>query len=165
MWKSNAAKLAKLPMARWGMRVATKLIVPRQRVGVAVVAVNEAEEVFMLRHVYHPFWEWGLPGGWLKRNEAPTVGALRELREETGLTAVLGPAVSVVHDEATAHIGIAYLAQLQTGTIRLSHEIIEARWYPMTALPQPISRHTQLAIHAAAQAQRSARAKHQGHCG
>ncbi|VAW33271.1 hypothetical protein MNBD_CHLOROFLEXI01-3168 [hydrothermal vent metagenome] len=154
MWKSKAAKVVKLPLARWGMRVATKLVVPRQRVGVSFVALNESEEVFMLRHVYHPFYEWGLPGGWLKRNEAPAAGALRELREETGLTAVIKSTVAVLHDQETAHIGIAYLGQLETGELQLSHEILEARWYPLTALPQPITHHTQLAINAAAQAYR-----------
>ena len=154
MRKSTTAKLIKLPMVSWGMRVVTRLVVPRQRVGVAAVAVNEAEEVLMLRHVYHPFYEWGLPGGWLKRNEAPADGALRELKEETGLTAVLKTAVSIVHDKPTAHIGIAYLVQIQSGTMQLSHEIIEARWYPIKALPQPLSPHTQLAINAAVQAHR-----------
>jgi ADP-ribose pyrophosphatase YjhB (NUDIX family) len=154
MWKNKAARLAKLPLARLGMRLATKLIVPKQRVGVVFVALNESGEVFMLRHVYHPFYEWGLPGGWLKRNEAPAAGALRELKEETGLTAVIKSTVSVVHDQETAHIGIAYLGQLQSGELKLSHEILEARWYPLTALPQPLTHHTQLAINAAAQAHR-----------
>jgi ADP-ribose pyrophosphatase YjhB (NUDIX family) len=131
------------------MHVATGLIVPRSRVGVAVVAVNKANEIFMLRHVFHPVYEWGLPGGWLKKNESPAAGALRELREETGLTAVLGPAISVQHDPETAHIGIAYMGYLNPGDLKLSHEILEAQWFPYHALPQPITYHTQLAIEAA----------------
>ena len=149
MWKNKAAKLAKTPLARLGMRLMIQLAVPRTRVGVAVVAVNDAAEIFMVRHVFHPVFEWGLPGGWLKKNEAPAAGALRELKEETGLTAVLGPAVSVQHDPETVHLGIAYVGRLHPGKLQLSHELIEAGWFSHKALPQPLTDHTRLAIDAA----------------
>ncbi len=68
----------------------------------------------MLRHVFHPAWPWGLPGGWLKRNEAPEEGALRELKEETGLTAVIGPSILVSHGDHPVHTGIAYQSQTAT---------------------------------------------------
>lgn len=151
-WKTHAAALAKLPLARLAMGLAVKLTVPRQRVGVALVALNSANELFMLRHVFHPYFEWGLPGGWLKKNEAPEAGILRELREETGLTAVLGPAVSVTHDTQPPHIGIAYVGRLAEGSVTLSHEIIEARWFALDNLPRPLTRHTKQAIQAAVRA-------------
>lgn len=153
-WKAQAAKLARSQLGRWAMRVGTWLTVPRQRIGVGLVALNEANEVFMLRHVFHPYYEWGLPGGWLKKNEAPAAGVLRELREETGLTAVLGPAISVHHDAETAYVGVAYVATLNPGQLQLSHEIIEAQWFPYHALPEPITGHTRLAIQAAVAAVR-----------
>jgi ADP-ribose pyrophosphatase YjhB (NUDIX family) len=148
-WKAQVAKLVRSPLSRSLMRLGIWLTVPRQRIGVALVALNEANEVLMLRHVFHPYYEWGLPGGWLKKNEAPADGVLRELREETGLTAVLGPVVSVHHDAATAYVGIAYVGQLNLGHLQLSHEIIEAQWFPYHALPGPITYHTELAIQAA----------------
>lgn len=149
MWKNKAALLVRNPLAQKMMRLAIRLVVPRSRVGVAVVAVNDATEVFMVRHVFHPMYEWGLPGGWLNRNEAPVDGALRELREETGLTANLGPAVAVQHDPVTAYIGISYVATLQPGVLSLSQELFEARWFATEALPKPITKHTRVAIEAA----------------
>ena len=151
-WKKKVARITKWPLAKQAMVIATHLMVPRQRVGVSFVALNEAKEVFMLRHVFHPHYEWGLPGGWLKRNEAPDVGVLRELKEETGLTAVLSSVVAVLHNLTPPHIGIAYVGKLNPGELRLSHEIIEARWFPINALPTPLTLHTKLAIEAAATA-------------
>lgn len=149
----SAAKLLRNPLFRWLMGMAVRLTVPRQRVGVALVALNEAHEVLMLRHVFHPYFEWGLPGGWLKKNEAPEAGVLRELKEETGLTAVLvGPAVAVSHSLQPPHIGVAYVGRVLTEKMQLNHEIIEARWFPLDGLPAPLSPHTQQAVHAAAQA-------------
>lgn len=149
MWKKKAAQLMRLPLVYKLMRLMIRLVVPRTRVGVAVVAVNEAEEVFMVRHVFHPVYQWGLPGGWLEKNEAPAVGALRELKEETGLTAVLGPVVAVQHDPVTAYVGVSYLATLEPGSLQLSHEISEARWFKLNALPHPITEHTEVAIETA----------------
>lgn len=149
MWKEKAAQLMRWPLVQKLMRIMVLLVVPRTRVGVAVIAVNDASEVFMVRHVFHPVYQWGLPGGWLNRNEAPADGALRELREETGLTAVLGPVVAVQHDPETAYVGISYVAALQPGRVTLSHELREVGWFAHNALPQPITEHTQVAIEAA----------------
>ena len=149
MWKKVAARLIRVPLTYKFMRLMIRLVVPRSRVGVAVVAVNEACEVFMVRHVFHPVYQWGLPGGWLNRNEAPADGALRELREETGLAATLGPVVAVQHDPVTAYIGISYVATLLPGKLQLSHELSEASWFAQQDLPTPITGHTRVAIEAA----------------
>ena len=146
MWKNKAAQLIRLPLVQKLMPLLIKLVVPRSRVGVAVVAINNAAEIFMVRHVFHPVYEGGQPGGWLKRNEAPSDGALRELKEETGLTAVLGPAVAVQHDPVTAYIGIAYLATLQPGNIQLSRELSETGWVKQESLPRQITKHTRVAL-------------------
>jgi len=129
----------------WGIY----LTVPRHRIGVAVVALDGEGRVFMLRHVFHPIAPWGLPGGWLKRNEAPEVGALRELREETGLTAVIGPPISISHNTSPANTNIAYQAELQDGNMTLSSEILEARWFSIGELPSPLNPYVKEAIVAA----------------
>lgn len=144
----------RLPLLRdlmlWGM----KLTVPRQRIGVSMIALDEAERVFLLKHVFHPSIPWGLPGGWLGRNEAPARGVLRELHEETGLTAVIGPVVHMALEKNPMHISIAYLAQIQPGDLTLSSEILEARWFPIHSLPQPQYHFTEQAIRSAVQMHR-----------
>lgn len=92
----------------------------------------------MLHHIYHPAVSWGVPGGWLNRGEAPAECALRELKEETGLSAVLGPVVHVSRGEFPPHIDIAYSAMIQPGEIELNSEITAADWYYPDALPEPL---------------------------
>lgn len=129
--------------------LAVRLLVPRQRIGIAVVGFDDGGRILMLHHVYHPTVPWGLPGGWLDRGEIPAKCALRELREETGLSAVLGPVVHISRELVPPHIAIAYLARIQPGPVQLSSEIIEAEWYKYDALPEPVLPFVRKAISAA----------------
>ena len=153
--KQKLARLMRLPLLHglmlWGMKV----LVPQQRIGVSLIALDDQDRVFLLKHVFHPRVPWGPPGGWLGRNEAPAAGVLRELYEETGLTAVLGPVVHMALEERPTHIGIAYMAKIQPGTLRLSSEILEAAWFAVDALPQPQYPFTKQAIKTAVQYQRT----------
>lgn len=127
---------------KWGIH----LVVPRHRIGVSLVAFNDQQQVFMLRHVFHPYAPWGLPGGWMDGQESPAACLVRELKEETGLDARIGPVVHVIRDPKPDHLGIAYLGQLENGQIALSAEIMEAAWFPMSQLPEPIYPFVRLAI-------------------
>lgn len=148
-WKEGLARLARRQpfsgLVAWGVRA----VVPRQRVGVALVAFNDEEEIFLLRHVFHTAASWGLPGGWLGRDEPPAHGAARELREETGLDAFVGPAVYVSHEQHPPHIALAYLGWIVPGAMRLNTEILEGRWFPLDRLPRPLWPFTERAIAAA----------------
>ena len=57
--------------------------------GVVILAVNERREAYMVRQYRYPMGEELLeaPAGKLERGEKPHDGAVRELKEETGLTA------------------------------------------------------------------------------
>jgi ADP-ribose pyrophosphatase YjhB (NUDIX family) len=137
-WKEQLARaLQRWPLnslLAWGVRVMT----PRQRVGVALVAFNSNEEVFMLRHVFRTERPWGLPGGWLGRNEAPADGLARELREETGLNIHVGPILYVGHEKQPPHVVLIYLGWVEPGPISLSAEVLEAQWFALDCLPRPL---------------------------
>ena len=88
-YKKRLARLMQFRFLQVLMVWGIYLFTPRHRVGVNVVVMDERQRVLLLKHVFHPQSPWGLPGGWLSRHEDPKEGVLRELREETGLTAVL----------------------------------------------------------------------------
>lgn len=117
------------------MQVAIRIVVPRRRVGVSLVILDNRQRVLLLRHVFHPHIPWSLPGGWLNRHEDPAAGALRELREEIGLTADLGPVLTVIQERRPPHLNIAFLAFLHPGEMVFSAEVLEAKWFTQDALP------------------------------
>jgi len=148
-WKEGVARLVRRrpfnSFLAWGVRA----FVPRQRVGVALVAFNANEEVLLLQHVFHTVTPWGLPGGWLNRDEAPVIGLARELREETGLQALIGPLVCANHESEPPHIVLAYLGWLQAGPVSFSGEILDGRWFALDRLPRPLGPFTERAVAAA----------------
>lgn len=117
------------------MNLGIRIFVPRWRVGVALIAINEEQKVFMLHHVFRPHAPWGLPGGWMSRHESPEACIRREIREETGLAIQLGPVVHVSQDLENAHMTIYYLGHLSPGLLALSSEILDAAWVDPLELP------------------------------
>jgi ADP-ribose pyrophosphatase YjhB (NUDIX family) len=81
---------------------------------------------------------------------------LRELKEETGLTAVLNTIILAGQQHQPPHLGIAYLGQLEGGSLQLSTEIVEAGWFPFDNLPGPLLPFHQDVLAAAARRQGAA---------
>lgn len=144
--KEQLARIVRLPLLRYPMGLAIRLIVPKYRTGVALVCLDSSGRVLLLRHVFHPTKPWGLPGGWLDRDESPAECALRELREETGLEAELGSVLHVSREYKPDHLVIAYSATVKSNLMTLSGEIIEAKWFKPDMLPGPLLPFTEEAI-------------------
>lgn len=110
------------------------------RPGVRAVVLNEAGEVLLLKRPdgdgLYP-GTWNLPGGAKEDNESHAEGALRELVEETGLSAQ--PADREVPFTFPGGCGIAYLMQSPSGELRpAEREVAEAAWFSPDALPDPL---------------------------
>ena len=57
----------------------------RKATGSAVIVLNEDGHVLLVRRAYPPH-DWILPGGNAEEGESPTETAIREVREELGIT-------------------------------------------------------------------------------
>lgn len=111
----------------------------------AVVLVRDTEaaepgRLLLLRQPSNTGWT--LPAGLLRRRESPVQGAVRELAEETGITAApedLRPAVpnAIVH--AKGWVDVVFELAVPASTTRLrvdGAEVYEAAWHPVDALPR-----------------------------
>jgi ADP-ribose pyrophosphatase YjhB (NUDIX family) len=121
-----------------------RMISPKYLVGaVTLLRDSEAPEpgrLLLLRQP--PGRGWGLPAGLLKHREEPVVGAARELFEESVVRLEpeeLAPAVpnAVVHSKGW--VDTVFTASVPASTTPLvvdGGEVLEARWFPLDALPQ-----------------------------
>ncbi|MDQ6775420.1 MAG: NUDIX domain-containing protein [Actinomycetota bacterium] len=110
---------------------------PKQR-GVKC-AITRGDEVLLVRHTYGDRRSWDMPGGAIKRREAPLDAARREIREELGLSIAdwtpLGDFFArYEHRDDTMYCFHTVVDDVNPVADRI--EIAELRWFPMTALPE-----------------------------
>lgn len=102
----------------------------------AICLVERGDELLLVRLAYRG--AWGAPGGLLQRGELAEIGMRREVQEELGIDVeVLGePTVVVAPDPQ--RVDIVFRARPSVGAGEpqpRSPEILEARWFPIDALP------------------------------
>ena len=135
-----AAALKRFPFVLPLIHSLWRLTRPRFTAGVIGVLFNPLGEVLIVEHVYHTSPQWGLPGGYVDRNEEPRIAVARELREELELTVeVVRPLL--IERPYPDHLDLAYLCQ-SSGTVgKLSSELINYRWVAPAQLPEIRSFH------------------------
>ena len=140
----------------WQARVfVIRRLTPSFWVGAMCFVERADGAVLLVRQSYRKAWT--LPGGLLKRNEAPIDAAVRELEEEVGITVVLDDNPKVVVDARSRRVDIVYRTRF-TGDEEpspRSAEILETRWFAPDALPN-VQRETAAALVALGRADRPA---------
>lgn len=106
--------------------------------GVRAAVLNEANEVLLVRHTYTPGWH--MPGGGVEPDETLADALAKELREEANIT-LTGPATlhGVFlnrHVSVRDHVAVFIVrAFTQSAPKQPDIEIAEARFFPLSALP------------------------------
>jgi 8-oxo-dGTP pyrophosphatase MutT (NUDIX family) len=119
---------------------------PRFTAGAVGVLLDDQERVLLVEHVFHARHPWGLPGGWVGRNELPSQAVEREFLEETGLAVkTLYPLEVWSSRFWRNHIDLAFAVQsvepLSDLPLRLSGELLAYRWAGQDELPPLLSEH------------------------
>ena len=115
----------------------------RNPVPAAGVILVEAGRVLLVRRAWEPrAGSWCLPAGFMESGETPEQTAVRELEEETGLTARLTGLFGVYagfDDPRVRAVLILYTAERSGGELRPGDDAIETRFFPLGRLPRVLS--------------------------
>ena len=109
-----------------------------------VVIGQEADgrrQVLLIRRGHEPYKDcWAFPGGFMEMDETLEQCALRELKEETGLTPTgdlieLKSFSTVDRDPRGRTITVAFLIETPLTETKGQDDAAEARWFPLDDLP------------------------------
>jgi ADP-ribose pyrophosphatase YjhB (NUDIX family) len=133
---------------RQGQRTIGLLLRP-MTLGVRVIALDEAERVFLVRHTYIPGFH--LPGGGVERGETAVESLRREMEEEGGLVSEETPRlIGFYHNPRHSrrdHVALYLVRGARQAKPRAPDwEIAESGFFPLDALPAEATASTRARI-------------------
>jgi 8-oxo-dGTP diphosphatase len=122
---------------------------PTRPVVAVGVLLLDGDHVLLVQRAKPPaVGRWTVPGGKVELGETLEEAALRELAEETGLSATLGPIIEILdrvirEDDGTIsyhYVILDFLGTEPKGTLQAASDSLDARWvafadlasYPLT---------------------------------
>ena len=131
-------------LMRQGARLHQKLWLMRaMTLGVRAIVLDEAGNIFLVRHTYLPGWY--LPGGGVDRGETAEEAIIRELLEEGGLRCSERPVLHGLYRNGRRDHVACYVVRrfdVDTEAPKCDREIAKAGFFPVSALPADTTRAT-----------------------
>ncbi|MCA8958433.1 MAG: NUDIX hydrolase [Planctomycetes bacterium] len=106
------------------------------------VVVRGREVLLIQRRIDPGRGRWGFPAGFQDYGETPEDSARREVREETGLEVRIERllAVELSRDNPRKLVNLViYLAREVAGELRAADDALQARFFPLEALPEELA--------------------------
>ena len=110
----------------------------------AGVLVVRDGRLLLVQRAFEPYqgW-WDVPGGFLAEGEHPEAGAVRELREETGLdvrlTGLLGIFMDVYGPTGDATLNVFYTGEVVGGREAAGSDATGLRWFAAGEIPDNVA--------------------------
>ena len=128
---------------------------PMVTVDVVLFTANKPRWVLLIKRKNEPFkGKWALPGGFVGIDEELLDAALRELKEETGVTGARLKQVrafdTLGRDPRGRVITIAFTGTIDKVTPAADTDATDARWFPLDDLPDVTFDHADIIAAAAA---------------
>jgi len=82
---------------------------------------------------------WCLPGGFMELGEAPEQAALRELKEETGISGKVEMLLGVCSSNSSQYhtvLMVGYLVKQYSGTLKAGDDASDAAYFHYDGLPE-----------------------------
>lgn len=108
---------------------------PRFSVTVGGIIRDDDGRVLLLKHHFRPGSGWGMPGGYIDKDEQPEEALRRELREEARLELRNLELFTTRAFRKPLQVEIIYLCQAVGEPAQLNYEIEKAEWFLPDQLP------------------------------
>lgn len=109
------------------------------KVAAGMLATREDGAVLLVRRRFGPGQGlWSIPAGFVEHDEAPSLTAVRECREETGLDVALDGLLDVISEErllGEAAFLIVYHGQVRDGQLQAGDDADRAAFFGLEDLP------------------------------
>ena len=105
----------------------------------AGVLILRGREVLLVRRTLDPFiGQWSIPAGFVNAFEDPAAAALRECKEETGLSAEIDGLFDLLTGREHirgSDIFLIYRAHVLSGTLQAADDADQVGWFSLDELP------------------------------
>ena len=110
----------------------------------AGVLVVRYGRLLLVKRAFEPFKDWwDVPGGFLADGEHPEAGAVRELREETGLEVRLTGMIGIFMDAYGATgdgtLNVFYAGEVVSGQEAAGSDATVLRWFAIDGIPDNVA--------------------------